>query len=79
MAYIKIMYLRMLVMLTRLNTYRKMKRTLHSLTLNSIGNLYEVPRNPQEKDRHYERRILKKARRTPPGCTPIPRKKEAAK
>ena len=80
MVHIKIAVLRVLVTLNRLNTYRKLKRTFHSFTLNSMGKLYDLPREKGEKDKHYERRLLRKASKTPPGCVPIQKtKKEAAR
>ena len=80
MTHIKIAFLKMLMSLNRLNTYRKLKRTFYSFTLNSVGKWYELPREKGEKDGHYERRLLRNASKTPPGCVSIPKmKKEAAK
>lgn len=66
MTAIKIAYLRVLIALNRLITYRKLKRTFHGFTLNSMGELYELPRVFKESDRHYEHRLLRKAMKTAP-------------
>ena len=80
MIHIKIAVLRALTALDRLNTYRKLKMAFHGFTLNSMGKLYDMPREKGEKDRHYEHRLLRKASKTAPKCAIIPKdKKEAAK